>query len=121
MLESEVKGIELNVDGTGIAQDQEMLDKIAQDIGSIPLSNFFSIDEERVLDLLGEDTTSMDIPDECWFDPKDGLSTVQSLLNYIRENSIQINENTVADLLNYEEILKEAVIQDVRWHLAIDI
>lgn len=121
ILEKEDTGIDLNVYGRGISRDQEVLDKIAQDIGIKPLSNFYSIDVESVLDLIGEDITSLGIPDEYWFDSREGLITIQLLLNYITNNNSGISKSTVTELQNYERILKEAVIHNTRWHLAIDI
>lgn len=120
MLENEDNEIDIDMSGKGIAKDVELLDRIAKDMAIIPLSDFYSMDEESFLNLLDESDISMEMKDASWFNPKDGLKTVQSLLKYVTENDVKINKYTVTDLEDFERILKEAVSQNIKWHLAID-
>ncbi|MHC1682855.1 MAG: hypothetical protein AB6733_07900 [Clostridiaceae bacterium] len=120
ILEKESKEIDLDVCGKGIAKDIEKLDKIAKKIGVIPLSNFYSINEESMLDLLGEDIESIDLPPESWFDANHGLKTVQALLDYVQNNNLDLNKNTIVDLMDFERILKAAVVENSKWYLAMD-
>lgn len=121
ILEKESNEIDLEVCGKGIAKDIENLDKIAKKIGVIPLSNFYSINEESMLDLLGEDFDSIDVPPESWFDANDGLKTVHALLDYVQNNNLDLNKNTIVDLMDFERILKAAVVESSKWYLAMDI
>ncbi|MFP4697401.1 MAG: hypothetical protein ACLFMO_01700 [Eubacteriales bacterium] len=120
-LEREDCGIDLNIDGKGIAIEIEKLDEIAEKIEVTPLSKFFSINQESIMDLLGEEELDIDLGGESWFEAKDGLRTIKSILIYIEENNKKIEDITKQDLKNVQQILSEAVNKNIKWHLGIDI
>ena len=121
VLEKDIPGKNITVDGKSLAQEEKKLKEIALLQGVKDLMSFFSVgpcEVEEFFDECGE----MNIPETEWFSPDDGLVTVRAILNYIKmkPHSFRNNERLSVDLKNFEEILLEAQKYNLKWHLAID-
>jgi hypothetical protein len=105
--------------GKAFARAENELNKIYKKLKLKPIIEFFGQDES---DLLGDD---VEIPsDELpWFEPDEGLKTIQGLLQYLNENpgAIKNCENVLQDLLAFENALIACKAAGAKWHLAMDI
>ena len=122
--EHELAGFDhLLVDGKALAHAPDgELDARCRELGVRPLMEFFSQDPEATAELIansGGDPAAVNIPAEQWFDPSEGLATVQALLN--APAALPGSAAAVAeDLRGCERVLIHLLSERVRWHLAID-
>jgi hypothetical protein len=118
VLEKEIPGLDLNIDGKMLSKAEEALAEAAERLGVCPLMEFFGASEEGMAQLPDEDTAGIDIPTAEWFDAEEGLKTVDALLREVdRSPEIKAAKD---DLLGCQRILREAQKHGVRWHLAVD-
>ena len=115
VLEKEIDGLDTMIDGKAISKNIEILDQAAEKLGVRPLSNFFSMDNDAVADVLGEDMANLEIPPMEQFSAEDGLKTIRALLP--RPEA----QPAIEDLSACERILKVAAEHGVGWHFQIDI
>jgi len=105
--------------GKAFARAENELNKLYKKLKLKPIIDFFGQDES---DLLGEDvgTQSDELP---WFEPDEGLKTIQGLLQYLKENpeAIRNCENVLEDLHAFENALIVCKAAGAKWHLAMDI
>lgn len=120
VLERDIPGQNLSVDGKALAKEEKKLKEIAHLQGVKDLMSFFSVSSCGVEDFFDE-YIGMDIPETEWFSPEDGLATVRAILNYMEMKPFINNERLSDDLKSFEEILLEAQKYNLKWHLAIDI
>lgn len=121
VLEKDIPGKNISVDGKSLAQEEEKLKEIAHILGVKDLMSFFSVHPCEIEDFFDE-YGDMEIPETEWFSPDEGLATVRTLLNYIeiKPHSFINNERLSDDLKNFEEILLDAQKYNLKWHLAVD-
>lgn len=120
VLEKDMPGKNISVDGKALAKEEEKLKEIARLQGVNDLMSFFSASPCEVEDFFDE-YGDMDIPETEWFSPDEGLATVRAILDYMEMKPFINNERLLDDLKNFEEILLEAQKYNIKWHLAIDI
>jgi hypothetical protein len=119
VLEHEIPGFDTYVNGHTLSRMERQLATVAERCAVQPLMEFFSTNAAEVADLLGvEETGDLEIPEEQWYPPAEGLRTVQALLREV-ENSPEIAD-AKADLLEFEGVLQQAQEKGIRWHLAVD-
>lgn len=126
VVEGEDPGFDIFVNGRSLAANEDALEKIASRLRVKPLLDFFSADVNSMALLLDEGAGDPDLvktlPPPQWFPPHDGLITVQTLLHELRQNPTTLGSGTltvVAELEEYENVLKKAVAHNSRWHLAV--
>lgn len=137
--EKKVDGIEpLDMVGKHLAQCSDALDQLAEAAGVKTLMSFHGGSSELLLDLMadeGEEFDLEDLPDhlaiESWFEAKDGLATIEVLLEALDLHSGKlktanhwIDEDLQAlryDLTFLRDCLLAADQAGVKWHLNFDI
>jgi hypothetical protein len=128
IFEQEMPGFDASsVDGKYLEKALTQLDGIARSLGLVPLATFISGDPSEAAALLGD---AGDVPDdvhlseEQWFEPAEGLKTVQGLLDVIRRDPSRVRnadvKRVMADLENTEKGLLAACERSIRFHFAVD-
>jgi hypothetical protein len=62
------------------------------------------------------------LPQPQWYDPANGLLTVRALINYFAIEPAALGSETqpiLAELREYEFVLRKAAQRGLRWHLAV--
>ena len=115
VLEKEIDGLDLLMDGKKLTRHLEALDAAAQELGVRPLSAFFSMDGEALADVIGDEADDLEVPPLEQFLAQDGLSTVRALL--ARPEA----QPAIEDLRACERILAVAARHGIRWHFQLDV
>jgi hypothetical protein len=124
VLEDDEPGFDTQVGGKALSREEEAINKIAWDLKVTPLMEFYSVDTEGAMDLMEYegDPSKAEIPETQWFDPEEGLKTVQALLHYISDhpNVVQNPGPVIDDLKDFEGVLEQAIVYGLHWHLSVD-
>ena len=123
-LEREIPGLDVGVDGKALSAASDALETVAQGLNVRPLLEFFSAGAEELGDVLGEGVELPgDLPPKQFHNAEEGLKTVQALIAHCRKSpgSLKQVDRVLADLGEFERILKAAKKAGVAWHLSIDI
>jgi hypothetical protein len=119
VLEKKVPGFEPIIDGKALGRFEKELAEIAERCGVQPLMSFFSTNVDDASEFLqNEGLADVEVPEEQWFPPQDGLRTVEALLREIANVPELADVRT--DLLAFQNVLRRALERGIRWHLAID-
>ena len=103
------------------------LEKVAKKKKVKPLFQFYSMDRKQfICDVLGgdpDDPESFDeseVKNETWFDPQEGLETIEVLLAYLRDkpNEIENPKGVMEDLEEFKKILEKSKNEGLKWYLA---
>jgi hypothetical protein len=125
VLEHEIPGFDTFVNGKSLSKASEELDAAAAQLGVQPLMGFFSKDPEELAEFLNDEGSALDelpIPEETWYTAADGLKTVDALLDHYQTAASPTpqTQKIVSDLLEFQNVLRRAEAEGVRWHLDID-
>ncbi len=126
VVEGEDPGFDIFVNGRSVARHEEALERLARELGVLPLIEFFSADENSMSLLIEEGAGNPDLlrrlPPPQWFAPADGLATVEALLGAIRRDPHVVGsggEEVLPELTEYARVLRKAAERRLRWHLAV--
>ena len=126
VVEGEDPGFDIFVNGHALARNEDALEKLAERLGTKPLLEFFSADENSMALLLeegaGDPAWAKTLPPPQWFSPGDGLASVCRLLDFLKESSSALGSETapvIAELEEYERVLRKAALRNLRWQLAV--
>lgn len=126
VVEGEDPGFDTFVNGRSLARHEDALEKLALSLGARPLIEFFSADENSMALLIeegaGDQELMRKLPPPQWYQPADGLKTVQSLLQALRDDPQQLGtegKQVLSELKEYAEVLEKAREREMRWHLAV--
>ena len=126
VVEGEDPGFDIFVNGHALARNEDALEKLAIRLGVKPLLEFFSADENSMALLLeegaGDPEWARTLPPPQWFSPEDGLITVCTLLDFLREAKSALGAETgavMSELEEYERVLRKAALRRLRWQLAV--
>lgn len=126
VVEGEDPGFDIFVNGHALARNEDALERLAQRLKVCPLLEFFSADENSMALLLeqgaGNPEWATHLPQPQWFSPTAGLETVCALINFLRESATALGSETapvLAELCEYERVLRKTERYDLRWHLAV--
>jgi hypothetical protein len=126
VVEGEDPGFDIFVNGHSLARNEDALERLAERLKVSSLLEFFSADENSMALLLEQGGGNPDwvhhLPDPQWFDPADGLVSVCTLIEFLRESPAAIGSETeqvLSELREYERVLRKAAQRDLRWHLAV--
>src|ERR1700728_1129772 len=126
VVEGEDPGFDIFVNGRALARNEDALEKMAQRLGVKPLLEFFSADENSMALLLeegaGDPEWARTLPPPQWFSPEDGLITICTLHDFLREAPSALGADTapvVAELAEYERVLRKTAMRNLRWQLAV--
>ena len=125
VVEGEDPGFDIFVNGRALARNEEGLDRLAATLRVRPLLDFFSADENSMALLLeqgsGNPEWAEHLPEPQWYTPKEGLATVQTLITFLIARQAALGSETrfvLAELCEYERVLRKASERGLRWHLA---
>lgn len=126
VVEGEDPGFDIFVNGRALARNEDSLEKIANRIGVKPLLEFFSADENSMALLLeegaGDPEWAKTLPPPQWFSPEDGLVTVCTLLDHLKNFPTSLGSETSAvirEIQEFERVLRKASYRRLRWQLGV--
>jgi hypothetical protein len=126
VVEGEDPGYDIFVNGHALARNEDALEKLALRLGIKPLLEFFSADENSMALLLEEGAGDPDwartLPPPQWFTPEDGLITICTLHDFLKEAPTALGADTtliVSELEEYERVLRKTAVRNFRWQLAV--
>ena len=112
--------------GKALFYYQRQIDELAERLGLEPLSHFFSRDPQAIaayLRSLGTEPDFDALPEEEWFEPLEGLATVQGLLAHLQNepNDVPESGRIIADLEVVAAALTAAQHAGSRFHLGREL
>jgi hypothetical protein len=126
VVEGEDPGYDIFVNGHALARNEDALEKLALRLNVKPLLEFFSADQNSMALLLeegaGDPEWAKTLPPPQWFTPEDGLVTVRTLLDYLKDRPTILGTETepvVCELMEYSLVLEKTVGRNLRWQLAV--
>jgi hypothetical protein len=126
VVEGEDPGFDIFVNGHALARNEDALEKLALRLGVKPLLEFFSADENSMALLLeegaGDPEWAKTLPPPQWFTPDDGLVTISTLLDYLKDAPAAFGSETtpiINELEEYERVLQKTSLRNLRWQLAV--
>lgn len=118
---------ESKTDGKILAKAMHHLEKVAKMKKVKTLYQFFSMDREQfICDVLGGDADDPEsfeeskVRGETWFEPQEGLETINGLIDYLygKPNEIENPLGVIDDLMEFRNILEKARDKGLKWYLA---
>jgi hypothetical protein len=126
VVEGEDPGYDIFVNGHALARNEDALEKLAGRLSVKPLLEFFSADQNSMALLLdegaGDPEWAKTLPPPQWFSPEDGLITICTLLDFLKDAPTTLGSDTEAvvnELEEYERVLRKTVQRNLRWQLAV--
>ena len=126
VIEGEDPGFDTFVNGRVLARTEDLLSRLAEQIGVPPILDFFSADQAS-MDLLEQEgyrlpnPTGRPLPTQ-WYPPEHGLRTVNALQYYLEQHPEYLGRESaaaIAELDEYRIVLEKAVERNLRWHLSV--
>ncbi len=125
--ETKIPDFDHYVSGRVLSRAEPVLHAVAQSHNVKPLMGFFSQNPETTLEILRSEGVPVkkqkqrNLPEQ-WFEAREGLATVQTLLKWVTENPERIKnyEALITELKDFERVLERAQAAGVRWHLDVD-
>jgi hypothetical protein len=119
-------GFDTFVNGRVLAQYEDELDRLAAELNTRPLLDFFSADANSMA-LLEEEGyklphTADALPPTQWYSAEEGLHTISTLLEYLEARPAFLgadNQTACKELEEYITVLEKAAAKNLRWHLAV--
>jgi hypothetical protein len=126
VVEGEDPGFNIFVNGRALARYESAVERLALELGVRPLLEFFSADESSMALLIEEGAGNPELlkklPPPQWYRAQDGLRTVEALVESLTNDPQQLGSEgpeVLAELLEYEAVLRKTAERGLRWHLAV--
>lgn len=126
VVEGDDPGFDIFVNGRALARNEDALERMTERLDVRPLLEFFSADENSMALLLeqgaGNPEWARNLPEPQWYVPEDGLITVGALIDFLGANPAALGSDTqpvLAELREYERVLRKTAERGLRWHLAV--
>ena len=126
VVEGEDPGFNIFVNGRTLARYESAVEALAIARGVKPLLEFFSADQNSMALLIEEGGGNPHIleqlPPPQWYQPADGLRTVETLIEALEEDPYQLGSEgpeVLAELREYAAVLEKTSARGLRWHLAV--
>jgi hypothetical protein len=126
VVEGSDPGYDIFVNGRALARHEDAVERLALRLGVKPLIEFFSADENSMALLIEEGAGNPELlkrlPPPQWYAPQDGLATVTALVAELRDEPQQLGTEgalVLAELEEYERVLRKTLERGLRWHLAV--
>ncbi|MGA3264031.1 MAG: hypothetical protein ABSC47_08300 [Terracidiphilus sp.] len=126
VVEGEDPGFDIFVNGHSLARNEDALERLAERLHVAPLLEFFSADENSMALLLDQGAGDSDwtgpLPQPQWYNATDGLLTVRTLIDFLVGAPAALGSETqpvLAELREYERVLRKTAQHGLRWHLAV--
>jgi|GEM_PF-2934213 len=116
---------ELEMSGKALSANFEDLNKLCEQTGLPLLSSMVSLNPEEVISFMkgeGLDLEEIEIPKEQFFDSKQGLIAVDSLLKALnnKNNKLKDNQNLIEDLNDCKKILNRAIEEESKFYFTYE-
>jgi hypothetical protein len=126
VVEGDDPGFDIFVNGHALARNEDSLEQLAERLHVSPLLEFFSADENSMALLLeqgaGNPEWALTLPQPQWYNAPQGLLTVRALIAFLDEAPAALGSETqpvLAELREYENVLRKAAQYGLRWHVAV--
>jgi hypothetical protein len=126
VVEGDDPGFDIFVNGHALARNEDALERLAERLHVSPLLEFFSADENSMALLLeqgaGNPEWAQNLPQPQWYNAPQGLLTVRTLIAFLHEAPTALGSETkpvLAELCEYECVLRKAAQYGLRWHVAV--
>jgi hypothetical protein len=126
VVEGEDPGYNIFVNGRTLARYESAVESLAHSLGVRPLLDFFSADQNSMALLIeeggGNPGILKQLPPPQWYDPADGLETVEALICALEEDPHQLGTEgpeVLNELREYAVVLNKTIDRNLRWHLAV--
>jgi hypothetical protein len=126
VVEGEDPGFDIFVNGRSLARHESTVERLTLELGVKPLLEFFSADEASMALLIEEGAGNPELlkrlPPPQWYRGEDGLRTIEALVMALEEDPYQLGSEgamVLAELREYETVLRKATDRGLRWHLAV--
>ena len=126
VVEGEDPGFDTYVNGRALARHEDAVEKLALSLGVRPLIEFFSADENSMSLLIEEGAGNSELvhrlPPPQWYFGCEGLTTVQALVEVLREEPHKLGTEgpqVLEELEEYAQVLAKTEERGLRWHLAV--
>jgi hypothetical protein len=126
VVEGEDPGYNIFVNGRTLARYESAVESLAHSLGVKPLLDFFSADQNSMALLIeeggGNPGILKQLPPPQWYDPADGLETVEALIAALEEDPYQLGTEgpeVLEELREYATVLRKTIERGLRWHLAV--
>jgi hypothetical protein len=126
VVEGEDPGYNIFVNGRTLARYESAIESLAHSVGVRPLLDFFSADQNSMALLIeeggGNPGILKQLPPPQWYDPADGLETVEALISALEEDPHQLGTEgpeVLNELREYATVLHKTIERGLRWHLAV--
>lgn len=132
-LEHELTEIDLSPQAPALAEHEELLADVADELHVPHLMHFFHtpVDDDNPArpsdegnhesETDEEEEDDFDSEEEQWFDAAEGRNTIESLIHHFDDHPEETPDGVVEELQAFDEILAQAEEHDVRWHFDMDI
>ena len=126
VVEGEDPGYDIFVNGRALARHEAAVERLARELGARPLIEFFSADANSMALLIEEGAGNPallgNLPPPQWYRAEDGLESVRVLRKSLEADTQQLGSEGVtvlAELREYEAVLRKTAERGLRWHLAV--
>lgn len=126
VVEGEDPGFDIFVNGRALARNEDALERMSVRLGTRPLIEFFSADENSMSLLIqegaGDPGLLPKLPPPQWYGGEQGLAAVKPLLLCLREEPALLGSDGEAlreELAEFETVLQKTADRGLRWHLAV--
>lgn len=125
VLEREIPDFDHYVNGHALSETERVLERVATKLSVTPLMEFFGQSPDDVAAFLEEhdtDPAAIEIPDQSWFEAREGLKTIDAISDHLTKNPavIPMADRLLSELGEWQRVLKRAADEDIRWHLEVD-
>ena len=132
VLNTEKPPFDPKIDTRHILKESDQVAKILEELELQDFDEFISANPEEARAMLAElggddgsdapTLNDIDLPQEQWFLPEEGLSVVRKLTAYLEENPEVVRDakGILGDLKSMHSVLTKAAIHGLRWHLVDD-
>jgi hypothetical protein len=126
VVEGDDPGFDIFVNGRALARYESAVERLALELSVRPLLEFFSADESSMALLIEEGAGNPELlkklPPPQWYRAQDGLRTVEALAESLTRDPQQLGSEgpvVLAELREYETVLRKTAERGLRWHLAV--
>jgi hypothetical protein len=127
VLDKESPGFDPAVNGKFLARDARRLAKVVKVLGIRGPDDYVSYSPEEARAMMEDlgtepDQIPADLPEQQWFDPREGLEWVAKLTAHIEANpsAVKNAKGVLSDLAEYKDVFEQARKIGARWNLQVD-
>lgn len=118
-----------SINSDNLARESEKISSLLESLELRDFDEFVSANPEEARAMLAEfggdesePVNEVELPEEQWFLPEEGLSVVRALASHLQQNPKAVRDvnGVLSDLKGMHGVLTKAAAAGLRWHLVID-